>query len=127
MPLIEKAFRIESAPEAIWDSLWADLGTGAEGSFDVQASNWPRGFTLRLDLAGMPCRLSYRIESAADHCEVAAAIEPLSWRYRVYQLFTLGHYRRNFEMLLVISLANLKKAVEGEPAGADEAPGASQP
>ena len=121
--MIEKAFRVEAAPEAIWDALWRDLGEGADDSFEVEASNWPRGFSLRLDLAGLPCRLSYSIEPFDGHCEVAASIEPLSWRYRIYQVFTLGHYRRNFEMLLVISLSNLKTAVEGESAEAGEPAG----
>jgi hypothetical protein len=114
---IEKAFAINAAPEAIWDALWADLGAGEEGRFAIEHSNWPKRFTLRLDLAGLPCLLSYRILPRADDCEVAATIEPMSRRYNLYQLLTFGHLRRNYELLLVQGLVNLKQSLEGEPDG----------
>jgi hypothetical protein len=109
---IEKAFAIRAQPVDIWNALWHDLGEGDTDRFAVEQSAWPHGFTLRLELAGLPVLLSYRIESKAEHCEVSATIEPLGRRYGLYQLITFGHLRRNYEMLLVQGLANLKLAVE---------------
>jgi hypothetical protein len=120
---IEKAFAISATPAAIWDALWSDLGAGEEGRYSVEQSNWPNRFTLRLELAGLPCLLSYRIVPRAEDCEVAATIEPLSRRYSFYQLLTFGHLRRNYEMLLVQGLVNLKQALEApeeKPADASQ-------
>jgi hypothetical protein len=109
---IEKAFAIKAVPAAIWEALWADLSEGEEGRFAVEHSNWPNRFTLRLELAGLPCRLSYRIGQRDDDCEVAVTLEPLSRRYLLYQMLTFGHMRRNYEMMLVQGLINLKQALE---------------
>jgi hypothetical protein len=109
---IEKAFAIHAEPVDIWNALWHDLGEGDQNSFAVESSRWPHGFTLRLELAGLPVLLSYSIDQKPEHCEVAARIEPLSRRYSLYQLLTFGHLRRNYEMLLVQGLVNLKQAVE---------------
>ncbi|HEY7268331.1 MAG TPA: hypothetical protein VH951_00760 [Dehalococcoidia bacterium] len=114
--MIEKAFAINATPQAIWDALWADLGSGDDGSYELLGSNWPHSFSLRLSLAGLPCDLAYTIEPRGDASEVSASIQPRSWRYRLNYLLTIGHYKRNLEMILVISLSNLKKALEGEPA-----------
>jgi hypothetical protein len=130
---IEKAFAINATPAAIWDALWSDLGAGEQCRYSVEQSNWPNRFTLRLDLAGLPCLLSYRIVQRPQDCEVAATIEPLSRRYNLYQLLTFGHLRRNYEMLLVQGLVNLKQALEppapkepdarsGPPVEANEGP-----
>jgi hypothetical protein len=111
---IEKVFSIEGSPERIWEALWSDLASGSEGSYAVESSHWPTSLTLEVHLAALPCLLSYRIERRDDgHCEVAATIEPRSVRYGLYQVLTFGHLRRNFEMMLVIGLSNLKAAVEG--------------
>ena len=118
--MIEKAFAVKATPAAVWDALWADLGEGAEGSYELVRSHWPSGFSLRLSLAGMPCELSYAIRGRETDTEVSASIQPRSWRYRLYQVLTIGHYKRNMEMILVISLSNLKKALEGEEAGSPE-------
>ena len=114
--MIEKVFAIAATPGAIWDALWADLGSGEDGSYQLLGSNWPQGFSLRLAIAGLPCDLSYQITPRGEGCEVAASIQPRSWRYRLYYVLTIGHYKRNLEMILVIGLSNLKKALEGEPA-----------
>jgi hypothetical protein len=114
--VIEKAFAVKAAPGKVWDALWADLGSGTEGSYELLGSNWPRSFSLRLSLAGMPCELGYAIKGGEGDTEVSASVRPLSWRYNLYQLLTLGHYKRNLEMILVISLSNLKTALEGDRA-----------
>lgn len=118
---IEKAFAINAAPTAIWDALWSDLSQGEADRFAVEQSHWPHTFTLRLDLGGLPCLLSYQISPQTGACEVAATIEPLSRRYFLYQLLTFGHLRRNYEMLLVQGLANLKQALEGRDESIDAA------
>jgi hypothetical protein len=120
--IIEKAFAIEAAPEVIWDALWADLGEGDESLYTLTESNWPHGFTIRLDFGGMPAELAYRIEPKDEYTEVSAMLTPLSKRYGIYWALTFGHIKRNYEVLLVNGLANLKEAVEGT---ADEAPSPS--
>ena len=120
--MIEKAFAIDAEPAAVWDALWADLGAGSEGAYELVESHWPRGFSLRMDLAGLPCDLSYAITPRDGGSEVAASVQPRTWRYRLYQVLTLGHYKSNLEMILVISLSNLKKALEGEPAEPAQSP-----
>jgi hypothetical protein len=112
---IEKTFAIESEPAVIWEALWKDLGKGEEGSFSVQESHWPARLSLRVELGGIPCLLTYRIERRDGHCEVSAALDPLSARYGIYQFLTFGHLRRTYETILVVGLANLKAAVEGAP------------
>ena len=109
---IEKAFAIEAEPAKIWETLWSDLAKGDEERFSVERSSWPSLLEVRVDLGGLPTLLVYRIEPKEAYTEVSVTLEPLSFRYRVFQLFTFGHLRRNYEMLLVQGLANLKEAVE---------------
>ena len=111
---IEKAFAIKAAPSDIWNALWHELGEGEDGRFVVEQSHWPHGFTLRLELAGLPVLLSYRIKEREDDCEVSAYLQPLSRKYQLYQLLTFGHMRRNYEVMLVNGLVNLKESLEGE-------------
>jgi hypothetical protein len=118
---IERAFAINADPETIWAALWHDLSQGDTDVFDVESSSWPRSFSLRLTLGGMPSRLTYSIEPRADHTEVAILAEALSWRYALYQVLTFGHYRRNLEMTLTVALSNLKSALEGVPLDEAEA------
>ena len=122
--MIEKAFAIEAEPAAIWEALWHDLSNGDEGAYSVEHSTWPETITLRLRLSGLPCELTYRIEPRDGHSEVSATIQPLSSRYGLYQLVTFGHLKRNYEMMLVVGLSNLKSAIEGVPIEdeVDEAP-----
>lgn len=117
---IEKVFAINAAPETIWDALWADLGKGDPGSYAVQGSTWPSRLELDVELGGVRCRLLYRIEKQGGYCEVSAAVTPLSRRYPLYYVLTFGHIKRNYQMLLVTGLANLKAAVEA-PASTDGA------
>jgi hypothetical protein len=109
---IEKVFAIEAAQADIWDALWSELSQGAEASFTVERSNWPHNLVLLLDISNMPCRLSYSIEPKDGHCEVSAKLDPLGRFYGLFQIVTFGHLRRNYEMLLVLGLSNLKKALE---------------
>ena len=112
---IEKAFAIEAPPEAIWEALWADLAEGDESRFHVEGSTWPKRLELDVDLAGMRCNLTYTLTpmEQAGFTEVAANLAPLGKRYGLYYLLTFGHIKRNYEMLLVSGLANLKAHVEG--------------
>ena len=117
--LIEKVFAIEGEPGVIWDALWADLSGGEDGAYEVVEAHRPETLVLEIALSGIPSRLSYRIEPKDEHCEVTAALEPRGFRYRVSQVLTFNHFKRNFEMVLVQGLANLKAEVEGtdvEPA-----------
>lgn len=119
---IEKAFAIEAEPADIWNALWHELGEGDEERFAVEQSHWPHGFTIQLNLAGLPVLLTYRIEERGDHCEVSAELQPLSRKYQLFQLLTFGHLRRNYEVMLVQGLVNLKAAVEGDIDGTEIAP-----
>ena len=112
---IEKAFAIEAPPEAIWDALWADLAQGDESLYNLEGSTWPTQLQLTVDMSGLPCLLTYTLTPMQQDgvTEVAASLEPLSKRYSLYFLLTFGHIKRNYEMLLVEGLANLKAHVEG--------------
>lgn len=112
---IEKAFAIQASPETIWDALWTDLREGDEALYQLEGSTWPSRLQLKVDMAGMPCLLTYTLSpmQEAGFTEVAAALEPLSKRYSLYYLVTFGHIKRNYEMLLVNGLVNLKAHVEG--------------
>ena len=114
---IEKAFLIEAAPAAIWEALWSELSEGEPGSFSVENSNWPNLLCLKVNLSGTQALITYRLISKDDQTEVSATLEPLSPRYPLYQMLTLGHFRTNWEMILVEGLANLKEAVEGVSPG----------
>jgi hypothetical protein len=114
---IEKAFAIEAPPEAIWDALWADLAKGDESLYELEGSSWPARFQIKVDMSGVLCLLTYTLRPMEQDgvTEVAASLEPLSRRYSLYYLLTFGHIKRNYEMLLVEGLANLKGHVEAKP------------
>jgi hypothetical protein len=116
---IEKVFRIEASAPDIWRALWSELGEGGDSSSLAPEATWPERLSLRVTIAGVPCRLTYVIEPRDDYCEVTASLDPLGSRYRLYQALTFGHFRRNCELILAQGLANLKVAVEG-PAEAGE-------
>ena len=116
---IEKVFSIEAEPEAIWNALWSEVLAGQEEAFKIEEAHRPNTLVLSLDLGGLPSILTYKIEPQDGHCEVSADLEPLSLRYRFYQIVTFGHMRRNYEMLLVHGLSNLKAAVEGQESGSE--------
>jgi hypothetical protein len=123
---IEKAFAIEAEPSVIWDALWSELSEGEEGAFAVEESHRPHMLSVRVRLGGLPALLTYRIEGKDGHSETSATLEPLSFKYNLYQFLTLGQSRRNYELILVQGLANLKEAVEHgvevPPDGGEDAP-----
>jgi len=98
---IEKAFSIQAAPATIWDALWSELREGERDSFSVEQSNWPKLLSLKVDLNGMQALITYRITGEGTQSEASAILEPLSRRYPIYQALTFGHFRTNYEMLLV--------------------------
>ena len=115
---IEKAFAIEASPEAIWDALWADLTQGDESRYHLQGSTRPSKLQIEVEMSGVRCELTYTITPMEQQgqTEVAVRLVPLSRRYGIYYLVTFGHIQRNYEMLLVSGLANLKAHVEGTSA-----------
>ncbi len=116
--MIEKVFAIEAEPGVIWDALWSDLSGGEAGAFDVKEAHRPRDLAIEVVLGGVPALLSYHIEATYDSAEVTATLEPRGLRYAVSRILTFNHFNRNFEMLLVQGLSNLKTAVEGpQPEG----------
>jgi len=112
---IERAFAIEAPPGDIWDALWAELGQGDPANFNVERSNRPELLSLKVNLAGLPVRITYRITQHDSFSEVAAMLEPLSARYSFLQILTLGKLRTHYQLMLAQGLANLKGALEGEP------------
>jgi hypothetical protein len=118
--LIEKVFAIEADAGEIWDALWGDLAEGEDGAYEVIEAHRPRDLVLEVVLGGTPSRLSYRIEPAGPHCEVSATLEPRGLRYRLAQVLTFNHIKRNYEMVLVQGLANLKASVEGGEGALEE-------
>ena len=109
---IEKAFAIEAEPADIWQALWSDLAEGEPDSYIIEHSNWPHALTLQIDLAGMSSRVAYKITPTAHYSEVSVTLEPLSVRYPLLQILTLGRMRTSIELVLVQGLANLKESLE---------------
>ncbi|MGE0687068.1 MAG: hypothetical protein AB7P33_10005 [Dehalococcoidia bacterium] len=117
--MIEKVFAIEAEPGVIWDALWSDLSGGEAGAFEVKEAHRPRDLVIEVVLSGVPALLGYHI-AATDGAtsEVTATLEPRGLRYAVSRILTFNHFNRNFEMLLVQGLSNLKSSVEGtQPEG----------
>jgi hypothetical protein len=110
---IEKVFAIEAPPEVIWDALWSDLQQGEDGAYRLESSSRPSKLDVEVKMGQIRCLLQYRIERKDGHSEVSATIVPTSKRFGFYQVLTFGHVGRNYEMLLVTGLANLKASVEG--------------
>jgi len=113
---IEKAFAIDAEPAVIWDALWADLQAGDSTAYTLDSSSRPSKLDVEVNLGHIRCLLQYRIERKDGFSEVAATIVPISKRFGFYQVLTFGHVGRNYEMLLVTGLANLKASVEGTSA-----------
>lgn len=111
--MIEKVFAINAEPGVVWDALWSDLNDGEAGAFEVEAAHRPTDISLKVMLSGVPSQLIYRLEPKDGHTEVAALIVPSGLRYGISQVLTFGHFKRNFEMILVEGLANLKASIEG--------------
>jgi hypothetical protein len=112
--LIEKAFAIEAEPTAIWDALWSDLTAGDAARYTVEQSNRPERIAIKVELGGLPVLLTYLISPKDAYAEVSVTLQPLTVRHALYQIVTFGHFGRNYEMMLVQGLANLKTALEGE-------------
>jgi hypothetical protein len=110
---IEKPFAIDAEPDVIWDALWADLQGGDTGAYTLEGSSRPSRLDVGVKLGHVQCQLQYRIERKDGFSEVSATIVPESKRFGFYQVVTFGHIGRNYEMLLVTGLANLKASVEG--------------
>src|SRR5688572_4457987 len=110
---IEKAFAIDAEPAVIWDALWGDLQAGDSAAYTLDSSSRPSKLDVEVKLGPIRCLLQYRIERKDGFSEVAATIVPISRRFGFYQVLTFGHVGRNYEMLLVTGLANLKASVEG--------------
>jgi hypothetical protein len=60
----------------------------------------------------MPARITYRITERESFSEVSATLEPLSARYVLLQILTLGKLRTHYQLMLAQGLSNLKEAVE---------------
>ncbi len=115
MPL-EKAFAIRAAPSAIWDALTGELRVADEARYQVERAVINQELSLSVQLqGGIPASISYRLIPRDDHTEVVATMTPYGFRYAVFRIITLGRADTNYELLLVQGLANLKRAVEGEP------------
>ena len=115
---IEKAFAIKAPPDVIWDALWTDLAEGDESLYNLEGSSRPARLQLKVDMSGVDCLLTYTLRPMQEQefTEVAASLEPMSKRYSLYYLLTFGHIKRNYEMLLVEGLVNLKAHIEGTEA-----------
>jgi hypothetical protein len=117
---IQKVFAINAEPADIWSMLWLELSQGDQSRFQILKSKWPESLAIEVDVGGLPSRITYTIEPQDGHCEVTAAIEPLSRRYALLQVLTLGKMRTNYELMLAQALVNLKEALEGPPPDAAE-------
>lgn len=118
MPL-EKAFAIHAAPETIWRALTGELDVADGGAYEIERSVPNEVLSLWVKLqAGVQARLTYTIIPRGEYTEVVATMEPEGLRYALFRMMTLGRAEVNYEIALVEGLANLKRAVEEEQAGA---------
>jgi hypothetical protein len=115
---LEKAFAIKAPPEAIWRALERDVAAGDSERYEVLRSVPNELLELSVHLqGGVQALIGYRLIPREDHTEVVATMLPSGFRYKVFQIITLGRADTNYELLLVQGLANLKQEVEG-PASA---------
>jgi hypothetical protein len=114
--VIEKVFAIDAEPGVVWDALWGDLSNGDENAFEVVEAHRPATLAIEVTLSGVPARLQYTVEAVENGSEVTALLEPRGLRYAVSRVLTFNHFKRNFEMVLIQGLSNLKTAVEGTTA-----------
>jgi hypothetical protein len=113
---IEKAFAINATPSVIYDALERDIASAGahEGeTFEILERVPPRTMRLRVTIAGIPCRLTYRVQPRDGQTEVSATVEPFGMRYALFRIMTLGMRDQNFAVPVVEGLANLKASVEG--------------
>ena len=119
---IEKAFAIHATPERIFAALDEELreAEGAsDGEFQILKREPGRSFELRVNIGGVPCWLTYRIEPKVGYTEVSGQIIPFGFRYALFRIMTLGMRDYGFAMVLVQGLSNLKEALESPDDGAD--------
>lgn len=117
---IEKAFAISAEPAEIWSALWEDLQQGQQGAFTIEESHRPMLLALRVKLGPIRALLTYKITPRESDSEVAVTLEPQSSLYMLFQALTFGHLRRNYEVLLVEGLLNLKSHLEPSAPEDDE-------
>ena len=111
--MIEKAFAVHAAPDAIWRALLADLESGDRSAYEIEDSKPNEQLVLWVNLEGsIPARLTYRLNPRDDHTEVVATMEPQGLRYTFARIVSFGRVNTNYELVLVQGLANLKQAAE---------------
>ena len=111
--MIEKAFAVRAAPDAIWRALLADLESGDRSAYEIEDSKPNERLVLWVNLeGGGPARLTYRLVPRDDHTEVVATMEPQGLRYAFARILSFGRVNTNYELVLVQGLSNLKQAAE---------------
>lgn len=112
---VEKAFAINAEPSKIWDVLTSDINLAEQGVYEVEESITNEYLALHVKFQdGIEAHISYRLIPHDDHTEVIATMHPEGLRYAIFQMITFGRSNINYEMGLVVGLANLKAAVEGD-------------
>lgn len=121
---VEKAFAINAEPPKIWEELTKEIALAEDGVYTVEESIVNEYLELRVKFQdGIEAHISYRLIPRDDHTEVVATMHPEGFRYAIFQMMTFGRSNINYEMVLVVGLANLKAAVEGtEDALLEDAP-----
>ena len=111
---VEKAFAINAEPPKIWEELTKEIGLAEDGVYTIEESIVNEYLELRVKFQdGIEAHISYRLIPRDDHTEVVATMHPEGLRYAIFQMSTFGRSNINYEMGLVVGLANLKAAVEG--------------
>ena len=111
--MIEKAFAVRAAPDAIWRALLADLQSGDRSAYEIEDSKPNEELALWVNLeGGIAARLTYRLIPRDDHTEVVATMEPQGIRYAFARIVSFGRVNTNYELVLVQGLSNLKQAAE---------------
>ena len=112
---VEKAFAINAEPAKIGEVLTSEINLAEQGVFEVEESITNEYLALRVRFQdGIEAHISYRLIPRDDHTEVVATMHPEGMRYAIFQMITFGRSNINYEMGLVVGLANLKAAVEGD-------------
>ena len=115
--MIEKVFAIDAEPGVVWDALWNDLSQGDEDAFNVVEAHRPNELSIEVKLSGVPAFLRYTIAPAETGSEITALLVPRGMRYSLSRLITFNHFNRNFELMLVQGLSNLKSSIEDSEQG----------
>ena len=111
---VEKAFAINAEPSKIWDVLTSEFNLAEQDVYEVEESIINEYLALRVRFQdGIEAHISYRLIPRDDHTEVVATMHPEGLRYAIFQMITFGRANINYEMGLVVGLANLKEAAEG--------------